>query len=362
MSHTGIERTPTDYSDRCAFWIAEAESKLSRRRHEREATPLVLTGHGLSLRVDKGTLLVRDGNTHYPAQHREWRFFRGALDIPPAVLVIDGSGEITLDAIDWLAAQDVSLIRLRWDGQFASLISAGGQAASPKKIRWQQETRDNPTARLEFGIALIRDKALSTMLTMERYLPRSPVWGRAYNTIANRVKWLEHRPPRLLGNLLGMEAAIAGDYFRVWPEIFLKWKARKRHPIPNDWTGFVSRGSHDQASRNRNATHPVNAMLNYAYGVLIAQTQIRLIQEGYDPTIGIMHDRKASRGTYPAFALDQMEPMRPVVDRAVLKLLKTATFTGADFSIQHDGACRLNPELARRVAQLALERCEVGGV
>jgi hypothetical protein len=47
--------------------------------------------------------------------------------------------------------------------------------------------------------------------------------------------------------------------------------------------------------------------------------------------------------------------MRPVVDRAVLQLIDTVTFTGADFSIQHDGVCRMNPELARRVAQLALE-------
>jgi CRISPR-associated protein Cas1 len=47
-----------------------------------------------------------------------------------------------------------------------------------------------------------------------------------------------------------------------------------------------------------------------------------------------------------------MEPMRPVVDRAVLHLIDTVTFTGADFSIQHDGVCRMNPELARRVAQL----------
>ena len=53
-----------------------------------------------------------------------------------------------------------------------------------------------------------------------------------------------------------------------------------------------------------------------------------------------------------------MEPMRPVVDRAVLHLIETVTFTGADFSIQHDGVCRMNPELARRVAQLALARCQ----
>ena len=93
----------------------------------------------------------------------------------------------------------------------------------------------------------------------------------------------------------------------------------------------------------------------------IAQTQIRLIVEGYDPTIGIMHEKKALRGINPGFALDHMEPMRPVVDRAVLHLIETVTFTGADFSIQHDGVCRMNPELARRVAQLALERCSTQG-
>ena len=60
----------------------------------------------------------------------------------------------------------------------------------------------------------------------------------------------------------------------------------------------------------------------------------------------------------PAFALDHMEPMRPVVDRAVLQLINETTFTGADFVIQNDGVCRMNPELARRVAQLAMERCE----
>jgi len=54
---------------------------------------------------------------------------------------------------------------------------------------------------------------------------------------------------------------------------------------------------------------------------------------------------------YPAFALDRMEPMRPVVDRAILDRVKTATFSACDFSIQLDGVCRLNPELARRVAQ-----------
>ena len=50
-------------------------------------------------------------------------------------------------------------------------------------------------------------------------------------------------------------------------------------------------------------------MLNNAYGILTAPVQIELISDGY----------------------------------------------GADFSLQRDGVCRLNPELAIRVAQLAVE-------
>ncbi|MDZ7769914.1 MAG: CRISPR-associated endonuclease Cas1 [Woeseiaceae bacterium] len=156
----------SNWSDRCDYWISESASKISRRRREREQTPIFLTGHGLSLRVDKGTLLVRDGKTHYPSELREWRFFNGGLDIPPAIVVVDGLARFTMDAIDWLATQGVALIRLRWDGEFASVVSNGGQAASMAKIRWQDETRLNPKKRLAFAVNLIREKAHYTVATM----------------------------------------------------------------------------------------------------------------------------------------------------------------------------------------------------
>jgi CRISPR-associated protein Cas1 len=184
--------------------------------------------------------------------------------------------------------------------------------------------------------------------------------------IERRAKSLKENPPRTFASLLGIEGSIAGDYFRVWSGLAIKWKPLKRYPIPSDWSRYRSRVAlrhgirlrTDGGGYKRGATHPVNAMLNYAYAVLIAQTQIRLIVEGYDPTIGIMHEKRALRGINPGFDLDHMEPMRPVVDRAVLHLIDIITFTGADFSIQQDGVCRMNPELARRVAQLALENCE----
>jgi CRISP-associated protein Cas1 len=345
------------WTDRCAFWIDHSDrEKTKRLRREREKNPLVLTGHGLSIRVDKGCLFVRDGNTHFPSEQRAWRFFSGALDIPPAIIVIDGSGEITLDAIDWLSTQSVPLIRLKWNGQFASIVTNGGQAASSDKVYWQERTRNDPAARLRFARDLIHDKALSTLVTMEEYVPRSPVWESAHRSIAARTRLLGQRSPRSVEELLGIEGSIANEYFRAWSAVQLRWKGLKKRPIPEDWQTYKSRSALREDLRgNRGATHPVNAMLNYAYGVLIGRTQVQLIAEGYDPMIGILHGRESERGLYPAFALDRMEPMRPVVDRAVLRVIRDATFAGTDFLIQHDGVCRLNPQLARRVALLAID-------
>lgn len=351
------------WRDRSAFWLAETASQSIRRTREREQRPLILTGHGLSLRVDKGCLLIRDGNTHYPADTREWRFFSGALDVPPAFIVLDGSGNITIDAIDWLARHRVPLIRVRWDGQFASIVTSSGQAASADKVDWQHRTRNSPHARLAFAADIVRQKARNTLATLEGCLPRGPLWDRACRNIETRARSLKSNPPTTFASLLGLEGSIAADYFRVWSELSIKWKPLKRYPTPGDWSTYRSRVAlrhgirlrADGGGYNRGATHPVNAMLNYAYAVLIAQTQIRLIVEGYDPTIGVMHEKKALRGVNPGFALDHMEPMRPVVDRAVLQLIDTMIFTGADFSIQQDGVCRMNPELARRVAQLTMK-------
>lgn len=144
--------------------------------------------------------------------------------------------------------------------------------------------------------------------------------------------------------------SIANEYFRSWAGTKLNWKSLKQRPIPEDWQVYTSRSAlREQLGFNRNATHPVNATLNYAYAVLVSQVHARLIGPGYDPTLDVMHDRESERGTYPAFALDQMEPLRPVVDRAILGLVSESTFTGADFSIQPDGVCRPNPETPRRL-------------
>jgi CRISPR/Cas system-associated endonuclease Cas1 len=126
-----------------------------------------------------------------------------------------------------------------------------------------------------------------------------------------------------------------------------------RHPVADDWRSVASRTSRFNLAGNRNASHPVNAILNYAYAVLQSQIQIKAVAkgyEGYDPMLGIMH---YERDDSPAFVFDMMEPERPKVDRAVLAFIKSEALHPADFTIKEDSVVRLNPELARRVVGLA---------
>ena len=44
-----------------------------------------------------------------------------------------------------------------------------------------------------------------------------------------------------------------------------------------------------------------------------------------------------------------MEPYRPQVDREVLAFVRSQAFTPRDFVIDSEGACRLHPQLARRL-------------
>jgi CRISPR/Cas system-associated endonuclease Cas1 len=87
-----------------------------------------------------------------------------------------------------------------------------------------------------------------------------------------------------------------------------------------------------------------NFELRLCRAALESEIRIKTISEGYDPTIGIMHE--GSDGS-SKFIFDLMEPERPKIDRAVLEFVKRHVFDQADFVIRADGICRLNPGMAR---------------
>lgn len=342
------ESEPNEWTERCGYWLKALEAgKPKRKRRERESYPLVLNGNGLSIFIDKGALNVKGGFTHYPQEKHEWRFFKGELTIPPRIVIVDGSGSITIDALDWMAEQSVDLIRLKYDGRIVTMAGTNSYAADRQKVTWQIATRANETNRVAFAIPLIQGKVKETLFNLENLLPGSHSRDKAIDTAKKALTELKNDPPKEVSKLLAIEGRVAAGYFFAWRALDMKWKATKRHPIPDEWTHYFSRTAlaTDKTVRNYKATHPINAMLNYAYTVLEGSVRIDVIADGYDPTVGIMHDR--NKPDRHSFIFDMMEPKRPVVDRAILKLVQEYTFSGADFTLQKDGVVRVNPELVR---------------
>ena len=237
----------------------------------------MLTGHGVRLSIDHGALLVRHGLTHFPQKASEQRFFPGDPEMPSRIIVLDGSGSVSFDVLNWLSTQGVPLVQLNWRGEVVTVLAGQGYSANPYRVQWQLETRADPTLRMAFCVDLVGRKIEGCIRTLEKSIRRSPDWEKAMQRAYADLSRLECDPPRDIVSLRALEAGSAAAYFRAWRAVPLKWSGTSRRPIPESWRKIGSRTSLFKLAGNRNAAHPVNAMLNYAYTVLESEVRIKVI-------------------------------------------------------------------------------------
>ena len=341
-----------EWADRCAFWmnLAIGEKQRLPKRRQPDRTPLILTGHGMRLRVDRGALVVRSGLTHHPQKAAGFRFFPGTRSLPSRIVVIDGSGAITFDVLAWLAEQNIPLVQIDWRGEVITVLGGNGTCIDWNKVGSQREAQRRGDG-LVIATDLIRQKVANSIETLQTVLQQSPAREAAIIKLRRDEQELEDEPPPSISALLGIEGRVAFAYFAAWRSLPLRWKGTARYPIQEDWHRIGSRQSANtgKLGKNRRASHPINAMLNYAYAVLEAQVRISIVAEGYDPAIGYLHAPAPNR---PALVFDLMEPLRPIVDREILSFAQANTFHPKDFILRSDGVCRLNPEMAACAVRL----------
>ena len=162
---------------------------------------MILAGHGVSLQIDAGTLLIRNGFTHYPQKQETYRYFKGDADLPPRIIMLDGSGSITFDVLTWLNEQKVPLVKIDWTGNAVSIISGDSFAANRDRVAWQAETRSNRRKRMEFCNALIAKKIDGCIETLETSLRRSEVWDKAMRRAHEDLVRLANDPPQTVDAL-----------------------------------------------------------------------------------------------------------------------------------------------------------------
>jgi hypothetical protein len=152
-----------------------------------------------------------------------------------------------------------------------------------------------------------------------------------------------------LDQLVWAERDAALAYWIAWSDQKVRFGAKGTQIVPIHWLAFGQRGSL-LTSSPRLAINPANAILNYLYAILEAETRLACLTVGLDPGLGIVHVDYRSRDS---FALDLMEAVRPAIDAYLLELLQARIFTRRDFAETARGVCRVNPPLSHEFAETA---------
>lgn len=133
-----------------------------------------------------------------------------------------------------------------------------------------------------------------------------------------------------IGSLMSAEGFAAERYFSgAWSHVF------------------------KETGRDQRGIDPVNAALNYGYGILYNEAERALLIAGLDPYVGMLHSERYGK---PSLTLDFVEEFRvAVVDTAVLPLFANGLIAPRDF-IPMDGKQTLSAHGRRKVVSRVFSR------
>ncbi len=296
------------------------------------AGTLVADGYGISLRVLYGKLHVEDGIAD---RRRALVLDRAGSGLERLVL-LGKTGTLTLEALAWLRAIGAALVHLGPDGALLTHSVPFGYDGHP--IRRAQALATATGLDVVLARELIARKLDGQRKTLARLRVGDLKTFDALRGSLDRTSTIDE--VRLC------EAKAAALYWNAWSTISMRLRGRDLARIPARWARYDARAS-VLTGGPRAATNPVNALLNYLYSLLEAESRLALLAAGLDPTLGVLHADQRNRDS---FALDAMEPIRPDVDAFVLDLLETRLFTSRDFVELPNGVCRIRAPLTHDLA------------
>lgn len=249
-------------------------------------------------------------------------------------LSLFGKVHVTTAVLQELCSQRVGVSFLSTGGWLYGTFAAHSAVNVHSRIAQFRVAADR-AASLPLACAFVSAKILNCRTLLRRNTRDKPEMAlEQLKRFANDA--LEARS---IESLLGIEGSAARIYFRAFSTMLTEAAAVD--------------GGFDFESRNRRPPRdPVNALLSFAYSLLVRECHSALAKVGFDPSVGFLHQVRPGR---PALALDLMEEFRPLVaDSTVLSLLNTAAIQACDF-VRAAGGLALGDE-ARRSFLNAFER------
>ncbi|HEY6797635.1 MAG TPA: CRISPR-associated endonuclease Cas1 [Kineosporiaceae bacterium] len=244
-----------------------------------------------------------------------------------------GNVTVTPQVIRELFAREVPVCWFSYGGWFTGM--AEGLPSKHVDLRRAQYNAP-PDLLLAAAGRMIEGKIRNSRTLLRRNSKTDP------GAVVDQLRDLAEAAARPPGypSLLGLEGTAARLYFSRFTGMFTA-------------NTDLDVGAFDDNGRARRPPpDPVNALLSFAYALLVKDLTVTLTTVGFDPYLGVFHRPRYGR---PALALDLAEEFRPLIaDSTVVQVVNNAEIRPSHF-VRRAGGCQLTRD-GRRALISAYER------
>lgn len=326
------------------------QSELTRNEQLRkfmsqQRDTLICGGFGERLAVKNKCLVIYRGEQEpielYPDSH-------GVKTIIYLLLV----GTISLPALRWIQREKIQLLVINEFGE-TTLMSSEETKNHALRARQYSLPEDE---QLAYARYILKQKIEAQAQTLEKHastlnntaflagdMRANAAW---FNLPENLQEQARRQNIPVRKRYMQIEAIAADLYFNAWKSVSIKWSKKDMKRLPLYWREFHARRDYDKKNAHH-AHHPVNALLNFAYGLLSARIELACKAEGLEVDLGILHSMKKNRAS---LICDLIEPLRGMMDDIVLSYLEKYTLTLGDFVTEENGMVKLAVHFAKLFA------------
>jgi len=274
--------------------------------------PLHLSGYGVKIRVEnlksRSELEVTDGRED-TKQFSTLRF--RPRRFPYSSIIIDGhSGYISLQAFHWLSKNKIPVFVMNFDGTVISSVLPPIPVKADLRAA-QFEAAANPKVKFKIAKALVQTKIARSLQVLD--------WLAERYDIEREVRLVKKQSlglgtARTVVEIRSVEGRVAAKYWGAYAKVL---------PERLDFQGRMT------SSHQNDATDPVNAALNYGYGVLEGECRRAINAVGLEPSVGFLHDF-SNYQTKQSLIYDLQEPFRWLIDLTVMQAFESRTLAHDD--------------------------------
>ncbi len=299
--------------------------------------PLLITGFGTSINVDKRKLIITNR-----LKDVKLEFFPHKISHDG--IIIDGhTGNITFEAMRWLSKHNINVTLLNWNGQLLANILPEQPKSGKLRIKQYQKYLDSNN-RFEIALKLVQTKvehSLNLLEELSKFYESVDIIKIRKSAEKEDLLLLQimknsekQDVTKSIKQLMTYEGRIAGIYLSKITEIF---------NLLNPEFNFTGRKNKTN-SRNYNASDEINALLNYGYAILESEIRKAINSVGLDYSIGFLHEINQSR---TPLVYDIQELFRWIIDISIIQLLEERKIKKSDFIITENYHTRLGEDVAK---------------